>query len=92
VVLEPQHVLPDTPRTTNLHLLARAQNPYGQSSLLHSIEKASYSDPFAQRIITLLYDSKVDSKEISLSKCSVHDSWLYYQQRLYIPDDDNLWI
>jgi hypothetical protein len=78
LVLEPQHVLPDTPRTTNLHLLAEAQNPDGQSSLLHSIEEATYSDPFAQRIITLLHDGKLHSKEISLSECSVHDGKLYY--------------
>jgi hypothetical protein len=90
VVPEPQHMLPNTPRTADLHLLAEAQNPDGQSSLLHSIEKATHSDPFAQRIITLLHDSKLHSKEISLSECSVHDGRLYYQQRLYILNDDNL--
>jgi transposase InsO family protein len=83
-------VLPDTPRTTDLHLLAEAPTPDGQSSLLHSIEKATRSDPFAQRIISLLHDGKLHSKEISLSECDVRDGWLYYQQRLYIPNDDNL--
>jgi hypothetical protein len=38
----------------NLHLLAKAPTPNRQSSLLHSIEKATYSDPFAQRVILLL--------------------------------------
>jgi hypothetical protein len=90
VVPEPQHTLPDTPRTADPHLLAEAQNPDGQSSLLHSIEKATHSDPFAQRIITLLHDGKLHSKEISLSKCSIHDGQLYYQQQLYIPNDDSL--
>jgi hypothetical protein len=80
VVLEPQHVLPNIPRTTDLHLLAIAQNPDGQSSLLHSIEKATRSDPFPQRIITLLHNGKLHSKEISLSKCGIHDGRLYYQQ------------
>jgi hypothetical protein len=88
--LEPQHVLPDTPRTTDLHLLAEAPTSDGQSSLLHNIEKATRSDPFAQRIISLLHDGKLHSKEISLSECDVHDGRLYYQQRLYIPNDDNL--
>jgi hypothetical protein len=91
-VLEPQHMFPNTPRTADLYLLTEAQNPDGQSSLLHSIKKATRSDPFAQRIITLLHDGKLHSKEISLSECSVHDGRLYYQQRLYIPNDDNLRI
>jgi hypothetical protein len=89
-VLKPQHLLPNTPRTADLHLLAEASTPDGQSSLLHSIEKATRSDPFAQRIISLLHDGKLHSKEISLSECGVRDGRLYYQQRLYIPNDDNL--
>jgi hypothetical protein len=78
--VKPQHVLPDTPRTADLHLLAEAPTPDGQSSLLHSIEKATRSDPFAQRIISLLHDGKLHSKEISLSECDVRDGRLYYQQ------------
>jgi hypothetical protein len=89
-VLKPQHLLPNTPRTADLHLLAEAPTPDRQSSLLHSIEKATGSDPFAQRIISLLHDSQLHSKEISLSECGVHDGRLYYQQRLYIPNDNNL--
>jgi hypothetical protein len=90
VVLKPQHLLPDTPRTADLHVLAEAPTPDGQSSLLHSIEKATHSDAFPQRIISLLHNGKLHSKEISLSECGVRNSWLYYQQRLYIPNDDNL--
>jgi hypothetical protein len=87
---KPQHVPPNTPRTTDLHLLAEAPTSDGQSSLLHNIEKATRSDPFAQRIISLLHDGKLHSKEISLSECDVRDGRLYYQQQLYIPNDDNL--
>jgi hypothetical protein len=71
VVLKPQNLLPDTPRTANLHLLAEAPTPDEQSSLLYSIKKATPSDPFAQRIITLLHDGKLHSKEISLSECDI---------------------
>jgi hypothetical protein len=87
---KPQQVPPDTPQTTDLHLLAEAPTSDVQSSLLHSIEKATRSDPFAQRIILLLHDGKLHSKEISLSEYDVHNGWLYYQQRLYILNDDNL--
>jgi hypothetical protein len=90
VVLKPQNLLPDTPRTADLYLLAEAPTPDEQSSLLYSIEKATHSDPFALRIILLLHDGKLHSKEISLSECDVRDGRLYYQQRLYIPNDDNL--
>jgi hypothetical protein len=90
VVLKPQNLPPNTPRTADLHLLAEAPTPDEQSSLLDSVEKATRSDPFTQRIITLLHDGKLHSKQISLSKCDVHDGRLYYQQRLYIPNDNNL--
>jgi hypothetical protein len=89
-VLKPQNLLPDTPRTADLHLLTEAPTPDEQCSLLHSIKKATHSDPFAQRIISVLHDGKLHSKEISLSECDVRDGQLYYQQRLYIPNDDNL--
>jgi hypothetical protein len=87
---KPQQVPLDTPQTTDLRLLTEAPTSDVQSSLLHNIEKATRSDPFAQRIISLLHDGKLHSKEISLSECDVHDGRLYYQQRLYIPNDDNL--
>jgi hypothetical protein len=89
-VLKPQNLLPDTPRTADLQLLAEAPTPDEQSSLLHSIDKATRSDPFTQKIISLLHDGKLHSKEISLSECDVRDGRLYYQQRLYIPNDNNL--
>jgi hypothetical protein len=46
-VLKPQNLPPNTPRTADLHLLAEAPTPDKQSSLLHSIEKATRSNPFA---------------------------------------------
>jgi hypothetical protein len=74
----------------DLHLLADAPTPDGQSSLLHSIEKATKTDPFTQRIITALFEGKQHSREITLSECQVHNRCLYYQQHLYVPADDAL--
>jgi hypothetical protein len=69
-------LLPDTPRTADLYLLARAPTPDKQSSLLYSIEKATYSEPFTQRIITLLHDGKLHLKRYpSLSVMSVMASY-----------------
>jgi hypothetical protein len=76
--------------TNDLHLLTEAPTPDRQSSLLHSIKKATKPDPFAQWIITTLFEGKQHSREITLSECQVHNGCLYYQQYLYVPTDDAL--
>jgi hypothetical protein len=76
--------------TNDLHLLTEAPTPDGQSSLLHNIEKATKTDPFAQWIITALFEGKQHSREITLSECQVYDGCLYYQQCLYVPANDAL--
>jgi hypothetical protein len=76
--------------SNDLHLVTEAPTPDGQSSLLHSIEKATKTDPFAQWIITALFEGKQHSQEITLSECQVHNGRLYYQQHLYVPADDAL--
>jgi hypothetical protein len=45
----------------DLHLLAEAPTPDGQSSLLHSIEKATKTNPFTEWIITILFKGKQHS-------------------------------
>jgi hypothetical protein len=60
------------------------------SALSQDILKATQTNPFAQRIITALFEGKQHSREITLSECQVHNGYLYYQHRLYIPADDAL--
>jgi hypothetical protein len=61
-----------------------------RSALSQDILKATQTDPFAQRIITALFEGKQHSRDITLSECQVHDGCLYYQHRLYVPADDAL--
>jgi hypothetical protein len=61
-----------------------------RSALSQDILQATQTDPFAQRIITALFEGKQHSRDITLSECQVHDGRLYYQHRLYIPADDAL--
>jgi hypothetical protein len=50
------------------------------STLSQDILKAMQTDPFAQWIITALYEGKQHSQEITLSECTVHDGRLYFHQ------------
>jgi hypothetical protein len=61
-----------------------------RSAPSQDILKATQTDPFAQRIITALFEGKQHSQEITLSECQVHNGRLYYQHRLYVPADDAL--
>jgi hypothetical protein len=61
-----------------------------RSALSQDILKATQTDPFAQRIITALFEGKQHSQDITLMECQVHDGRLYFQQRLYIPANDSL--
>jgi hypothetical protein len=61
-----------------------------RSPLWQDILKATQTDPFAQRIITALFEGKQHSRDITLSECQVHNGCLYYQHRLYVTANDAL--
>jgi hypothetical protein len=60
------------------------------SALSQDILKATQTNPFAQRIITALFEGKQHSRVITLSECQVHNGCLYYQHCLYVPTDVTL--
>jgi hypothetical protein len=60
------------------------------SALSQDILKATQTNPFAQWIITTLFEGKQHSQEITLSEYQVHNRCLYYQHRLYVPANDAL--
>ena len=47
-------------------------------------------DNFANEIIKLLTDGARHSKKITLSECEIRDGKLFYQKRMYVPNDDEL--
>jgi hypothetical protein len=61
-----------------------------RSALSQDILKATQTNPFAQWIITALFEGKQHSRDITLSECQVYDGRLYYQHRLYVPANDAL--
>jgi hypothetical protein len=61
-----------------------------RSALSQDILKATQTDPFAQWIITALFEGTQHRQEITLSECQVHNGCLYYQHCLYVPADDAL--
>jgi hypothetical protein len=65
------------PPTNNLRLSAEVPHSQRcQSSLDQEISKATQSDTFAQRILTMLHEGKQHCREISLSECQEHDGHL----------------
>jgi hypothetical protein len=82
-VLKP-HNLPDEVQLWEAVLAAP------RSALLQDILKATQTDPFAQHIITALFEGKQHSQDITLSECQVQDGHLYYRHHLYVPADDAL--
>jgi hypothetical protein len=61
-----------------------------RSALWQDILKATQTVPFAQRIITTLFEGKQHSRDSTLSECQGHNGRLYYQHHLYVPADDAL--
>lgn len=46
------------------------------------------ADPFPEKILQMLKDKVQHSKEISLGECTKQNDWLFYRNRIYIPDRD----
>lgn len=61
-----------------------------EPTLAEAISTAYENDGFAQEILRLLRDGVTQSKKITLSECESREGQLWYQGRLYVPDNEKL--
>jgi transposase InsO family protein len=77
-------------KSQNLGLLADIPPPNGGSQLATLMEQAYQADPFPSEIIAMLVQGQRKCNKITLSECEIRDNKLYYRERLFIPDFDDL--
>jgi hypothetical protein len=97
------HVLtrdPDTPGDSNIDkeppLQIAEHNPQTETLTLPEevqglFEKGCRSDETLQDVLNAIRAGKTRHPKVQLSQCEVRNGHLYYRDRLYVPDDDELY-
>lgn len=73
-----------------LGLLASISPPDGRTPLEELLDKGYDADPFPSEILGMLERGERHSPRITLAECETKDGRLYYRDRLYVPDYDEL--